>query len=116
MRPGPWLAVEPFRVAGEYGWRAGMFQIPLAGNSLRVIASEGMPAGRMAWEHVSVSLPNRCPRWQEMCYVKSLFWLPEEAVMQLHPPASDYVNNHPHCLHLWRPVSGDIPLPPREMV
>jgi len=26
------------------------------------------------------------------------------------------VNIHPYCLHLWRPVGQDIPLPPVEFV
>lgn len=26
------------------------------------------------WEHVSVSLRNRCPTWDEMCLVKDIFW------------------------------------------
>lgn len=68
------------------------------------------------WEHVSVSLPNRCPTWAEMCLVKELFWEDDEAVMQLHPPKADYVNCHPYCLHLWRPLVGQIPLPPKELV
>lgn len=68
------------------------------------------------WEHVSVSLPNRCPTWAEMCLVKDLFWEDDEAVMQLHPAKADYVNCHPWCLHLWRPLVGQIPLPPKELV
>jgi hypothetical protein len=43
-----------------------------------------------------------------------LFWGDEEAVMQLHPPKSTWINNHNFCLHLWKPHStvGEIPLPP----
>ena len=55
------------------------------------------------WDHVSVSFKTRCPTWEEMCQVKSWCFEPEEAVMQLHPPESDYRNHHPFCLHLWRP-------------
>lgn len=78
---------------------------------LRVIASDGM-----GWDHVSVHCQMRCPSWEEMHYVKTLFWHDDEAVMQLHPPASEYVNNHPYCLHLWRPQDADIPRPPSWMV
>lgn len=63
------------------------------------------------WEHVSVSLPHRCPTWEEMVRIKNLFWREDEAVMQLHPPKSDYVNFHPYTLHLWRPLRADIPDP-----
>lgn len=82
---------------------------------LRVLASDATEArehGFARWEHVSVSLPNRCPTWEEMCWVKSLFWDDEEPVMQLHPPRSQWVNNHAYCLHLWRPCDEPIPLPP----
>lgn len=64
---------------------------------VRIIASDGD-----GWEHVSISLNFRDPTWDEMCYFKSLFWDEEDFVVQMHPPKSDYVNNHPYCLHLWR--------------
>ena len=81
------------------------------GPPLKIIASDGE-----GWEHVSVSLPNRCPTWEEMAAVKRLFWGGEDCVLQYHPPESEYVNNHPFCLHLWRPVGVTIPLPPSLMV
>ena len=60
------------------------------------------------WEHVSVSpLPeNILPSWDDMCKVKDIFWSKEEAVLQIHPPRSKYVNMMPNCLHLWRPKNG----------
>jgi hypothetical protein len=87
---------------------AGAFFIPTRpGESpLRVIASDGE-----GWEHVSVSLPTRCPTWGEMCDVKDLFWDRDDCVVQYHPPESAYVNNHPFCLHLWRPTDQVIPVP-----
>ena len=65
------------------------------------------------WEHVSVSIPSekRTPTWEEMCYIKSLFWQEEDAVVQLHPPKSQYVDMHPYCLHLWRPTEAGSSLP-----
>jgi hypothetical protein len=90
----------------------GLFLLPLTGGAtVRVIASDGM-----GWEHVSASLPDRCPTWPEMCAVKSAFWSPDDCVMQYHPPEADYVNCHPYCLHLWRPVGGDLPRPPAILV
>jgi len=79
--------------------------------TLTVIFSDGQ-----GWEHVSVSTPGRCPNWPEMVFVKDLFWAPSDAVFQLHPPQSDYVNMHPYCLHLWRSPSQPIPLPPWQLV
>jgi hypothetical protein len=86
--------------------------------TLRIIASPGEANENIPWEHVSVSLSNRCPNWDEMCFVKDLFWDAEETVMQLHPPKSKWINNHPYCLHLWRPTSPTeyIPLPPEIAV
>jgi hypothetical protein len=124
MRPTHEVAwrkfIEPFRVTtgamasdarfGHYG----MFELPnphSPGEPLKVLSSDGM-----GWEHVSVSLPTRCPTWEEMHHVKHLFWRNDEAAMELHPPESEYINNHPYCLHLWRPCDQTIPLPPSILV
>jgi hypothetical protein len=64
---------------------------------------DARPEHAMKWEHVSVSHRTRCPTWGEMSWVKELFFDDEEAVMQLHPRKSQYVNYHPFCLHMWRP-------------
>lgn len=110
-----------FRVrAGEYGTdddmgNNGAFHVPAGGKKLvRVIASEGND--EIPWEHVSVSLPDRCPTWDEMSRVKNLFWSDDECVIQYHPPISEYINNHPYCLHLWKPKLFDLILPPRIAV
>jgi len=88
----------------------------IAGRDLYVIASDGM-----GWEHVSVHAGNRAnklfvPCWDEMCYIKRVFWDEEDVVMQLHPARSEYVNTHPYTLHLWRPIGVDIPTPPAILV
>lgn len=87
----------PMRNTGAYLLKGGVWREPL-----RIIASDGG-----GWDHVSVSTPRRCPTWDEMAAVKDLFFAPEEAVMQLHPPKSDYINLHPYCLHLWRPQTTE---------
>lgn len=87
------------------------------GADLVIIASDGRgePIAE-GWEHVSVSLRNRCPNWPEMCFVKSLFWEPEETVVEFHPPESTYISNHPYCLHLWRDTRAGHALPPAVLV
>jgi hypothetical protein len=93
----------------------GAFDLPSPepGWRLACVASDGE-----GWEHVSVHAYNtirtkqRVPKWIEMCYVKRLFWDGDDVVMQLHPREVDYVNVHPHVLHLWRPTELSIPLPP----
>ncbi len=89
----------------------GLFYVPYVREMLRCIVSD-----QAGWEHVSVSLRSRCPTWGEMCAIKNLFWDEDEVVVQFHPAKSDYVNCHPYCLHLWRPVGGVFPMPPAEMV
>ncbi len=99
--------------AGEF---YGAFIIKCGTAHLRVICGLGdketWPFPGEPWDHVSVSLEDRTPTWDEMCHVKSLFFDDEETVVQFHPPKSVYVNNHPHVLHLWRPTETVIPLPP----
>lgn len=94
----------------EMGWgddSGGYFHL----NNMRIIASS---AG--GWDHVSVSLIDRCPTWLEMVRVKRLFFHDYECVMQLHPPEANYVNIHNFVLHLWRPQNQEIPMPPVEFV
>lgn len=86
----------------------GFFEIPFRSNNLRVMSS----GTTHEWEHVSVSLHNRCPNWEEMCLVKSLFWSDDETVIQFHPKKTDYVNRHPYCLHLWKLSNQEHVLPP----
>ena len=65
----------------------------------------GMNEGGL--EHVSISLcARRLPTWEEMCFIKDIFWDDEEEVVQIHPRKSEYVNMT-EALHLWRPVDGD---------
>lgn len=128
--------LDEFRVAGPVGYAAGAFFLKRGNATMRVICSDGG-----GWDHVSVSLKTRCPTWEEMAFVKGLFFGDEEPAMQLHPAKSQYVNHHPFCLHLWRPQTdeemakikwrweqsggeypypvvspGAIPLPPLEFV
>ena len=96
----------------------GSFLIPgPSGSTLGVIVSNGKhweEAGLPlpVWEHVSVSLPTRCPTWEEMQFIKNQFWDKTECVYQFHVPEKEHVNFHPHVLHLWRPVGVDLPRPP----
>ena len=101
-------------IYGEEGDDFGgvfMVKMPKDGRVLRVIASNDE-----GWDHVSVSLPERCPTWAEMEHVKRLFFRDDEVAFQLHVPPSDHINVHPNCLHIWRPHDVAIPLPPSEFV
>ena len=93
----------------------GAFKIPFPGaaGSMLIIADDGATTG---WEHVSCSFANRTPTWDEMARVKGLFWDEEECVVQFHPAKSEYVNRHPHCLHLWKKRGENWQTPPKELV
>lgn len=117
MKPDAHKQIDKYRITSgrlasdsSFG-NNGAFMVPYRGVVLNIIVSDGG-----GWDHVSVSLPTRCPSWKEMCWVKDLFFEPFEAAMQLHPAKSDYVNYHEYCLHLWRPHDKRIPLPPTEFV
>jgi hypothetical protein len=92
---------------------AGVFRILSAQDqqTLTVIATNGG-----GWDHVSVSRGDRCPSWFEMEQVKRMFFKDDEVAMQLHVPATDHINVHNYCLHLWRPHFATIPLPPKGFV
>ena len=132
MRRNPTKRIEQFRIkegplASDSSYGAnGAFELPYGESKvlmhyLYVIASDGSDWNEGGlpgepWEHVSVSLPHRCPVWEEMDFVKRIFWRDDETVMQLHVPRAAHINFHNHCLHLWKPLGSAIPLPPPETV
>ena len=96
----------------------GAFLLPSNENDRRklfVLASDGYD-----WYHVSVHArighTPHTPYWSEMCHVKDIFWDKEDWVMQFHPSKKEYVNNHPHVLHLWQPINVDFPKPDKILV
>ena len=103
---------------GEFGsgdaiGNNGLFQYEHKDLFYNVIASD-----EEGWEHISISFANvrRTPTWNEMCFIKDLFWSKDETVIQYHPQESDYVNYHPYCLHLWKPLYESLPVPPSILV
>lgn len=100
-----------YGVTGDNG--NGCFKVFVNGRSFFVIASNGG-----GWDHVSVTTKSgkRCPTWEEMCAIKDMFFMPDECVLQYHPAKEDYVNNHPCCLHLWKPQNFQIPMPDKNFV
>lgn len=114
-----WSHIEGSRVttgfyASAPGDDFGMFGINHGKKFFKIIASSGNE--EIPWEHVSVSSKDysgdRTPTWEEMHWIKQLFWDDEECVIQFHPKKSEYVNNHAHCLHMWKPIGIEFPTPP----
>lgn len=126
MKKTPWLLVEPCRKSfpgyeSRYGDAFGAFVIPRYDVMLRVLVCDGKNARKdlgdvYAWDHVSVSVEDRCPTWEEMSYIKSLFFEKSETVVQFHVPSDAHVNCHIYTLHMWRPLLVQIPRPPKDMV
>lgn len=108
LRDVPGLRICELGTDGGMGelWRAGK---PWA----TVIWSFGG-----GWEHVSIRpiKKSHTPTWGEMCALKDAFFREDEVVVQYHPAKSEYVNNVPNCLHLWRPLNDAMPTPPSIMV
>jgi len=69
-------------------------------DGLAVIASGAVEQDGRRWLHVSCSRATQLPSWQDLRDVKELFCGPERA--------AKHVNIHPHCLHLWCCLEGDV--------
>jgi hypothetical protein len=93
----------------------GAFKVIAPTGELLLILSSGIDK-KTGWEHVSVSCQNRTPTWEEMCFAKDLFWDEHEMAVQYHPPKSEYVDFHPFCLHLFRPIVMTVPMPSSLLV
>lgn len=70
------------------------------------------------WEHVSISVLDRygnpidrCPTWNEMREIHKMFFSKGENSIQFHPRKSEYVNDYPYALHMWRHPDYGIPEP-----
>jgi hypothetical protein len=108
--------------SGPSSGHNGVFIVPSPsknGRTLIIIASDGL-----GWEHASIHVERKdgemqTPYWEEMCFVKDLFWDEDDVVVQYHPAKRDYVNVHPNTLHLWRPTggfNGQFMMPPLKLL
>lgn len=124
-----WSHLDRFKDQNyQAGKREGFFCFPIKETNtglrcLSIIATDG---AETKWEHVSAKIvfykrekflaKQEVPSWKEMCILKDMFWEPDEAVFQIHPPIEDYVNFHPCVLHLWKHTEIDFLLPPFILV
>jgi hypothetical protein len=117
MRTIPTDFLIQFKVEGETYDINGVYLIKSKKHGrLLIIASNDCN-----WDHVSVSRRiknnmSKIPNWEAMSYVKDLFFLNNETVIQFHPEKTSYINTHPHVLHLWRSQLHEHILPPIELV
>jgi hypothetical protein len=89
----------------------GAFLIPYNIHTIAIVISDGE-----GWDHVSVSLKDRTPTWEEMCFVKDLLFDDDEIAVQYHPKKKDYVNDCNFSLHIWKSHKEEYPMPPIEFV
>jgi hypothetical protein len=118
VRTGPWETTPEWGLTGVFNLQAPSgARLAIGAHSgdgkMVVVDSDGgrqVISTSTGWEHVTVHTDGRTPTWEEMCFVKNLFWEEEECAIEYHPPLSEYVNVH-DCLHLWRPKHATIPRP-----
>lgn len=66
------------------------------------------PDELMLW-HMSIAHIDRYPTWDEIADARYRL-CPEEITMaMLLPPPGEYVNEHPHCFHLWQVDDKRVP-------
>lgn len=108
VRHGPMASDETYGANGQFLVKSIKFP-----RAILVQISDGG-----GWEHLSAAFQDRCPTWEEMSALKEMFWDSNDLVVQYHPIKSEYVNNHPYCLHLWRRAGTNdfCERPPVEMI
>lgn len=112
-RASTWATKDSDGTKGMFEWMSG-------GYFFRVLSTGDDPECCVGgWEHVSVSKRQgkkmRMPTWEDMAFVKNLFWGEDETVVQFHPKKSEYVNFY-DVLHLWKKIGVEHELPPRILV
>ncbi len=80
-------------------------------NGLAVIVTVSYEDDEKLWMHISLSYPNKLPKWKEVVECKELFGCQETLAVQVIPPRSEYVNYHPFCLNIFVLLDGERPLP-----
>lgn len=80
------------------------------GDNLLVMWSARKESDGRRWVHVSCSRPSKLPSWEDLREVKDTFIGRDRRALQVLPPAAEYINIHPHCLHLWSCLDGE-PVP-----
>ena len=93
---------------GKDGFGGTVFPIEYKNGKVKIVkdidkALHFMFSWGCGFEHLSVSTPIQCPTWEQMCKMKDIFWRDDEVCMQ-------------YCLHIWRPINQEIPMPPSIMV
>ena len=103
----PRVAQSNVQVVGDFV-NAKRGRVRLSGVLLTFIVEVECVDGKL-WAHLSVSTLKRTPNWDELRWCKEYF-LGDRRAIQILPPRAEYVNLHPHVLHLYAPLEHE-PLP-----
>ena len=90
--PEEWVCVERHGQDAAYDHQLG---------NLHVIESIRREQDRRRWLHVSISRKGSLPTWDDLHVLKAVWIGKERTAIQVFPPEQQYVNFHPHCLHLF---------------
>lgn len=82
--------------------------------NMRVLRSKSKMRDGTEWIHISVSRVDRLPTWQELSKVKEEFLGSDAEAYHIIPRASDFVNIHNYCMHIWSHVNNINRLPNLE--
>jgi hypothetical protein len=72
-----------------------------------IFASVSMYGDRL-WYHVSFSLCDRIPSYEQTAWVRQTIFSPTLKVLQIFPPLDEHYSFHPNCLHLWACLEEDL--------
>ena len=79
-------------------------------NGLKVLVNSDIYGDGKRWVHLSLSRRDRLPKWKELTMVRDWILGKDAKAIQVIAPASDHVNIHAYCLHMFHCLDGD-PLP-----
>lgn len=98
--PAGWTILQRFGDGNAYRYR----------NGLKVLVSTAPFEDGREWMHISLSRNDRIPNYDDVKFVKNTF-AEGRFAYQIFPPLSQNINIHEFCLHLWVPLTGELPLP-----
>ena len=93
---------ETARYANGLEWRRN--------DGMKIILSLETKDGH-DWIHVSCSFPTQLPRWKDLQQIKDAIIGREAQAVQVLAPASEHVNYHEYCLHLYARLDGSRVVP-----
>lgn len=92
-----------------FGWRYRRDMVNGACNlekKLSVIWTVEEHQGKR-WAHVSMAGETNMPTYTDLVWVKNWILGRDAKAIQIFAPASEHVNDHPCCLHLWSCLDDD---------